>query len=270
VSSQIHPKAKIGEGCKIGPNVIIDEHVEIGPDCEIRANAVLTGHTKIGARNQIGYGAIIGAEPQDLGFKGGVSYVEIGDENVIREYATIHRGTKEESSTVLGNKNFLMAGAHVAHNCRIGNHVILVNNVLLAGYVDVADRAFLGGAVVVHQFTRIGELVMVRGQTRIGLDIPPYFMAVDTNTVAGVNRVGLRRNGYGPAQRRVILKVYEWLYEAGLNRLQAVEAIRRDVSLQTPEAERICEFVVASRRGISRPGKKKKESPEEEDSDDLG
>lgn len=268
MSLLIHPKAKIGEGCRIGPNVVIDEHVQIGPDCEIRANAVITGHTRIGARNQIGYGAVIGAEPQDLGFKGGVSYVEIGDENVIREYATIHRGTKEESSTVLGNKNFLMAGAHVAHNCRVGNHVVLVNNVLLAGYVDVADRAFLGGAVVVHQFTRIGELAMIRGQTRIGLDVPPFFMAVDTNTVAGINRVGMRRNGYNAAQRRVVIRVYDWLYEAGLNRPQAVEAIRRDVAMQTPEAELICNFVMASKRGISRPGRKTKEPAGSEEPDE--
>lgn len=268
MSLLIHPKAKIGEGCRIGPNVVIDEHVEIGPDCEIRANAVITGHTKIGAGNQIGYGAIIGSEPQDLSFKGGVSRVEIGDENIIREYATIHRGTKEGSSTVLGNKNFLMAGAHVAHNCRIGNQVVLVNNVLLAGYVEIADRAFLGGAVVVHQFTRIGELAMVRGQTRIGLDVPPYFMAVDTNTVAGINRVGLRRNGYNAAQRRVVLRVYDWLYGAGLNRRQAVEAIRRDVTLQTPEAELICHFVLSSKRGISRPGRKVSESSGDEESSD--
>ena len=267
MSLQIHPKAKIAEGCKIGPNVVIDEHVEIGPGCEIRAHAVITGHTRIGARNQIGYGAIIGAEPQDLSFKGGISYLEIGDENVIREYATIHRGTKEKSSTILGNNNFLMAGAHVAHNCRIGNQVTLVNNVLLAGYVEVADRAFLGGAVVVHQFTRIGELVMVRGQTRLGLDVPPYFMAVETNTVAGVNRVGLKRNGYNYIQRRAILRVYELLYLSGYNRLQAVEAIRNEAELQIPQADLICNFVASSKRGISRPVRKVIGASKEEDLD---
>ena len=252
----IHPAARIGAGCIFGPGAVVGEHVELGDGCEVRAHAILTGHTVIGPGNQIGYGAVIGAEPQDHAFDPAtVSHVRIGAGNVIREYATIHRGTRPDSATVIGDNNFIMAGAHVAHNCLLGNGVTLVNNTLLAGYVEVEDRAFLGGAVVVHQFVRIGRLVMVRGQTRIGLDVPPFFMAVDTNTVAGINRVGLRRNGISADQIRVIQRVYQRLYFEGLNRQQAVAAIRADPTLDTPEAHAVCAFVDKTKRGISRPAR---------------
>lgn len=253
----IHPKAKLGKNAVVGPGAIIEEGAKIGDDCEIRAHAVIMSHVKMGARNKIGFGAIIGAEPQDLAFKNVPSYVEIGNDNIIREYATIHRGTKPESSTKIGSNNFLMAGAHVAHNCEIGDHVILVNNVLLAGYVTIQDRAFLGGAVVVHQFTRIGQLAMVRGQTRLGMDLPPFFMAVATNTVCGLNRVGLRRNGYTPQQRKAILQAYNIFYNSGLNRQQAMEEIKSDSTLQTPEVKLMLDFIGSTKRGICRAARAK-------------
>ncbi|MFH1067375.1 MAG: acyl-ACP--UDP-N-acetylglucosamine O-acyltransferase [bacterium] len=249
----IHPRAQIGEGTSVGPGVIIDEHVEIGPQCEIRARAVLTGHARIGARNQIGYGAIIGAEPQDLSYKGATTSVEIGDDNVIREYATIHRGTKEGSVTRVGHHNFFMAGAHVAHNCEVGHHVILVNNVLLGGYVKVEDRAFIGGGAVVHQFCRIGQLAIIRGQTPITMDVPPFFMAVAINTVCGLNRVGLRRNGYTHPQRKLIQKTYDLLYYSGLNRQQAIEVLQTDAELKaSPGAQAILHFIQHTKRGFCR------------------
>ncbi|MEM6823082.1 MAG: acyl-ACP--UDP-N-acetylglucosamine O-acyltransferase [Verrucomicrobiota bacterium] len=246
----VHPSAQIGEGTVVGPDAIIDEHVRVGQDCEIRARAILTGHTTIGDSNQIGYNAIIGAEPQDLSFEGGVSFVEIGNENVIRENTTIHRGTKPETSTVIGNKNYLMAGVHVAHNCHIGNEVTLVNNVLLAGYVEIRDFAFLSGDVVVHQFVRIGEYVMVRGQTRVGMDVPPYAMAAFTNAVVGLNRVGLKRKGFGPDRRKTILNAFRRYYQEGKNRSQALEAIRSDESLQTEDVELFIEFLEKTKRGV--------------------
>lgn len=248
----VHPSARIGEGTVIGPSVIIDQDVEIGANCEIRAHAVITGNTKIGDRNQIGYGAIIGSEPQDGAYKGAKSFVEIGDDNLIREYVTIHRGTKEGSSTKLGNKNFLMTGAHIAHNCVVGNHVTIVNNTLLAGYVQVHDRAFLGGAVVVHQFTRIGQLAMVRGQTRLGMDLPPFFMAVSTNTVCGLNRVGIRRNGYNLEQRKWIQRAYQLLYLEGLNRQQAIAAMLKEPESLSHEVALIRDFVSTTTRGVCR------------------
>ncbi len=219
----------------IGPDAVIDEHVTIGANCEIRARAVITGHTSIGANNQIGYGAVIGAEPQDLAYRGAESYVRIGDGNVIREYATIHRGTKEGSATVMGDNCYLMTGAHLGHNCRLGNGVILVNHVLLGGYVEVRDGAFLGGAVV------------GRGQTRLGLDVPPYCMAVATNTVCGLNRVGLRRRGYDRARRKAIEAAYETYFWSGNNRLQALAVLD---AAGNDDVRLFAEFIRGTRRGI--------------------
>jgi UDP-N-acetylglucosamine acyltransferase len=250
----VHPKAKIGEGTVVGPDAYVDEHVEIGPQCEIRARAYITGHTKLGARNQVGVGAVIGTEPQDLAYKGEKSFVEIGDDNIFREYSTIHRGTKEGTATRIGNKNLIMVGAHIAHNCAVGNNVILVNNVLLAGYVEVHDHAFLGGDAVVHQFTRIGKYVMVRGQTRLGCDVPPYFMAVDTNIVHGLNRVGLKRAGFDQARRRAVQKAYNLLYFDNKNRMQAIEALKTDPELRDFQDIRdLVQFLETTKRGICRP-----------------
>ncbi|MEO0454232.1 MAG: acyl-ACP--UDP-N-acetylglucosamine O-acyltransferase [Verrucomicrobiota bacterium] len=252
--AMVHANAKIGEGTTIGPDAIIDEDVVIGKNCEIRARAILTGKTEIGDENQIGYQAIIGAEPQDLAYQGAESSVQMGSGNVIRENVTIHRGTKEGSATKLGNQNYLMAGAHLAHNCQIGNEVILVNNVLLAGYVEVADFAFLGGDVVVHQFVRIGQYAMVRGQTRLGMDLPPYFMAAFTNKVVGLNRVGLKRRGFGPEQRRVIQLAYNALYKNGLNREQAMNQMQNESTFQIPEIAVLLDFIQNTQRGICQHG----------------
>jgi UDP-N-acetylglucosamine acyltransferase len=249
----VHPNAKIGDGTTIGADVIIDENVEIGADCEIRARAIITGHTKIGDRNQIGYGAIIGSEPQDTSYKGAISFVTIGDRNIIREYVTINRGTKENSSTSLGNDNLLFTGAHIAHNCKVGNHVVIVNNVLLAGYVEVCDRAFMGGDTVIHQFTRIGAYAMIRGQTRLGMDVPPFCMAVDTNLVAGLNKVGMRRSGFDHTRRRMIQQAFDVFYRSNRNRTQALEYIENDPILsQSEDIQMFCEFLKSTKRGVCR------------------
>jgi UDP-N-acetylglucosamine acyltransferase len=247
-SAIVSARAELGEGVVVGPGALIDEGCQIGNGCEIRAHAVITGASQIGKENQIGYGAIIGAEPQDLSFKNAPSRVVIGDHNIIREYATIHRGTEAHSTTEIGNHCLLMAGCHVAHNCRVGNHVILVNNVLLGGHVEVQDRAFLGGGAAVHQKVRIGELSIMRGQTRIGKDLPPFFMAVDTNQVAGLNRVGMRRAGYDEKARREIRAVYDLLYHSGCNVSQALEEI--DKQYASEPAKKLAAFIRASKRGI--------------------
>lgn len=249
--AMVHPKAKIGLDTVIGADAIVDEFVEIGDRCEIRARAIVTGHTKIGNDNQIGYGAIVGSEPQDTSYKGAVSFVEIGDRNILREYVTVNRGTKEYSKTIIGNDNLFFTGAHVAHNCAIGNHVIVVNNVLLAGYVEVHDYAFMGGDVVVHQFTRVGKYAMVRGQTRLGMDVPPYCMAVDTNMVLGLNRLGLRRNGFSHDRRRAILEAYKILYKSHRNRSQALNFLESLPEFASnPDIQLFCDFIKTSRRGI--------------------
>lgn len=228
--------------------VTIDDHCIIGDNTEIRPHAVITGGAKIGSNNQIGYGAIIGAEPQDLAFKNVPSHTIIGDHNIIREYTTIHRGTKEGSETRVGSHCYLMTGVHLAHNCLVGNRVILVNNVLLAGYVEVHDGAFLGGGAAVHQFVRIGAHSIMRGQTRIGRDLPPYFMAVDTNQVAGINRVGLKRAGFTPEKRRQIQNAYKILYRSGKNVSQALDQIEKE--LKSEEIQLLIQFIRVSKRGI--------------------
>ncbi len=247
-SALISPKAEIAPNVHIGMGCIVEEGCRIGEGTEIRPHAIITGGTQIGSHNQIGYGAIIGAEPQDLAFKNVPSQVIIGDHNVLREYVTIHRGTKENTATKVGSHCYLMTGAHLAHNCQIGDRVILVNNVLLAGYVEVHDGAFIGGGSAVHQFVRIGSQSIMRGQTRIGRDLPPFFMAVDTNQVSGINRVGLKRAGYSPDKRRNIQCAYKLLYRSGCNVSQALELIEKN--LQGEEIDLLLNFIRSTKRGI--------------------
>lgn len=256
MSTRIHPTAVIdraanlGAGVKVGPYAIIEGGVVLGDDTEVRAHAVICSGTTIGARNQIGYGTIIGAEPQDYAFKGAPSRVEIGTGNRIREYVTIHRASKEEGATTVGNDNFLMSGVHLGHDARVGNNSILANNTLLSGHVQIEDRVFLGGATLVHQFTRVGTLAITRGGTRIGKDVPPYFMAVDTNEVSGINRVGLRRAGLSHETRRAIQMAYELIYRSNLNVSQALAELH--VKFHQPEIGHLIAFIESSRRGICR------------------
>ena len=249
----VDPKAQLGEGTRVGPYAIIGPEVVLGEECEVRAHAVLDGSLRMGSNNQVGYGAIIGAEPQDTRWAGAKSHVEIGSHNIFREYVTIHRGTEAESATRIGSYNLLMAGSHVAHNCEIGSHVTLVNNVLLAGRVTIEDYAFLGGGAAVHQGVRIGRLAMVRGLTRLGQDVPPFTMAVATNTVCGLNRVGLKRQGVSLHMRRLLGEVYETFYHLGFNRTQALQQILTHEDWQKNElARHFCDFVAQTKRGLCR------------------
>ena len=253
---KIHPTAivekgaQIGAGCEIGPGAIVGAEVELGEGCILGPRAVLQGRVKMGPKNRVGVGAVIGGEPQDLAYQGAKSGVVLGEGNTLREYVTIHRGTKEGTDTVIGNGCFLMVGAHVAHNCRLADGVILVNNVLLAGYVEVEEKAFLGGAVVVHQFVRIGKLAMVRGQTRVGMDLPPYCMAVATNGVCGLNLVGLKRAGVGLDGRKALQRVYDEFFFGGKNRAQALEEIRQGNDAKNKEVKEFCDFIEKTKRGI--------------------
>jgi len=242
--------AKLGEGCIVGPGAIVGAEVELGAGCVVGPRAVLDGRVKMGMKNRIGVGAVIGGEPQDISYGGAKTGVEVGDGNIFREYVTVHRGTKEGTSTVIGSGCFLMVGAHVAHNCRLADGVVLVNGVMLAGHVEVEEKAFLGGAVVVHQFVRVGKLAMVRGQTRIGMDLPPYCMAVATNAVCGLNLVGIRRAGIGVESRKALERVYEEFFFGGKNRVQALEAIRLGKETQSPEVKEFCDFIEKTKRGI--------------------
>ena len=227
---KVHPTAVVEAGATLGANVEVGPFSFIGPEAVIgdetiiRSHVVLEGSVRIGRKNCIGHGSIVGGPPQDLGFKTETkSRVEIGDDNVIREHCTIHRGTAEGSVTVVGDGNFLMAGAHIGHNCQVGNGVIIANNCLLGGYVRVGDRAFLGGGSVFHQFMRIGRLVITQGNSGFGKDIPPFVVAAQRNVIAGLNTIGLRRAGLTGAERDEVKRAFKLLYHSGLNTQQALE-----------------------------------------------
>lgn len=253
----IHPRALvdsravIGEGCIIGPDAIIDGEVVLGPGCIIGPRAILTGRTTLGTGVKVGAGAIVGGEPQDLAYKGAASMTEIGEGTILREYTTVHRGTKEGSVTRVGKHCFLMTGAHVGHNCTVADHVIMANNVLLGGYVEVGTRVFFGGGSVVHQYCRVGAYAMVRGLSALSIDAPPYCTTMLTNKLCGVNIVGLRRAGFDDTRRRRILRAVRILFRSGLNRSQAVQAIRADESLNHVDVELLLNFAETTKRGLS-------------------
>ena len=249
-SAIVHPDCQIADDVEIGAFVCIEDPAVIGAGCVIRPHAILSGAVALGRNNEIGYGAVIGGKPQDFGFKPGTrSEVIIGDNNVIREYATINRGTAEGSATRVGDNCFLMTGCHLGHNSVVGNHVIIANNVLLGGHVQIADRAFLGGACVFHQFVRVGTMVVAQGGSAFGKDLPPYTLGAGVNSVAGLNSVGLRRGGLSPAERQEAKDAFRLLYRSGLNTKQALEqaALRSWTGVGT----HFFEFVsAAQKRGI--------------------
>jgi UDP-N-acetylglucosamine acyltransferase len=220
----VDPGAKIGENVEIGPYSIVGSNVTIGERSTIQSHVVIEGAVTIGEQNAIGHGAFIGAQPQDVSFSPErKTSVFIGDNNVIREYCTIHRGTAEGTATKIGDNNFLMAGAHVGHNCEIGNNVTIANNCLLAGYVRVDDQAFLGGGSTFHQHMRVGRLVMVQGSSAFGKDLPPFTLAAERNSVMGINSVGVKRAGFSTQDRNEIKAAFKLIYLSGLNLSQALE-----------------------------------------------
>ena len=219
--------AKIGANVEVGPHTLIGGEVTIGKNTSIGANAVIESEVIIGRGNRIGHGTIIGSAPQDVRFSERIrSRVEIGNDNLIREYCTIHRGTTEGSATKIGDENFLMVGVHVGHNCNVGNNVIIANNVLLAGNVEILDQAFVGGGTTFHQNMRVGRLVMVQGSSAFGKDLPPFTLAAERNLVFGLNIIGLRRAKFPAAQRDEIKRAFKLLYLSGLNTQQALEKSR--------------------------------------------
>jgi UDP-N-acetylglucosamine acyltransferase len=248
----VSPEAILGEDVEIGPYAIVETGVEIGNRCILQARSVLIGRTILGDDNLVGYGAIIGAEPQDFAYQPGTSSeVRIGNRNKIREYVTIHRGTGEGTTTRVGDDNFLMNGVHLGHNCVVGNHTVLANNVLLGGYVEIEDGAVVGGGNVFHQHMRVGRNVMVRGGARFSKDIPPYTVANYTNTLTGLNSIGLKRAGLPSETRLELKRAFKLLYLDGLNVSQALQVAEQQQ--WGPEALRFFEFIrIAAKRGICR------------------
>jgi UDP-N-acetylglucosamine acyltransferase len=253
---KVHPSAivdsaaQIGAGAQIGPFCIVGPQVMIGDKTVVQSHVVIEGEVVIGSGNVIGHGAVIGAPPQDVSFSPErKTRVEIGNDNIIREYCTIHRGTAQGSATKIGDKNFLMAGAHVGHNCVIGNNVIIANNCLLGGYVRVDDGAFLGGGSTFHQFMHIGRLAMIQGSSAFGKDIPPFVIGAERNYVFGLNVTGLRRAGFSAKDRDEIKAAFKLVYLSGLNIRQALE--RGTAKQFTGPAREFLDFVAnATKRGI--------------------
>ena len=255
----VDPGARLGAGVAIGPFAVVEADTEIGDGCEIRAHAVVKRFTRLGRGNVVHEGAVLGGEPQDLAFRGAPSELHIGDGNTIREGVTIHRGTVAGSATVVGSGCYLMAYSHVGHNDRLADGVIMANNVLLAGQVDVGERAFLSGGVVVHQFARIGRLAMVGGNTRISMDALPFVNTTGFNGCAvGLNVVGLRRAGLG-SSLGTLKRAYRILLRSGLLLSAALEEM---AVLRDPLVDEMITFIRGSKRGFHRTARASSEAPE--------
>jgi len=246
----VHPDAVLGEGVEVGPWALIDGNVKIGARTKIGPRVTIEGHTTIGEDNVIFTGAVVGSMTQDKKFDGGVSYLKIGDRNMIREYATLNPGTLNGTETVVGNDNLLMAYCHVAHDCVIGNGATLANNATLAGHVIVEDKAIIGGLSAVHQFVRIGKLSITGGCSKVVQDIPP-FMMVDGHPAQafGINSVGLDRAGFSAEEKSAIKKTFKIIFKSGLILKNVIAQIRQDIPL-TPSVQTIIDFLETSERGI--------------------
>ena len=245
--------AVIGENVEIAPYAVIDANVTIGDGCRIGPHAYITGYTTIGKNTQIHAGAVLGDSPQDVHYHDERSYLDIGENCIFREYVTVHRGTEEDSHTVIGNNVMLMAFSHLGHNCIISDNVIVANATLLAGRVTVGERAFVSAGVMVHQFVRIGRLAMIGGGNHITQDVPPFCMLQDEE-VQGPNVVGLRRAGFEEINRNALRSAIKIFFCYGLSRQEACDRIRAEVEV-TPEVQEFIDFVMTTKRGVC-PGRK--------------
>ena len=248
----VHPEAKLGANCIIGPYCVIGEHVELGEACKLHAHVVIDGHTRLGKSNEVYPFASLGLKTQDLKWTGGVTRVEIGDHNTFREGVTIHSATEDGGVTRIGSNNNLLAYSHVAHDCVVGNHVVMSNVAALAGHVVMEDNVIIGGLTAVHQFCRIGKLAMVGGCSRVLQDIPPYMLAEGSPAAPRtVNKVGLERNGVSEEAQVALRQAYKILHRAGLTVSNALERIEKEIS-PLPEVQHFINFVRASERGVAR------------------
>jgi UDP-N-acetylglucosamine acyltransferase len=244
----VHPRAQLDSSVEVGPFAVIDEHVSIGPDCRIGPHVHITGHTTIGPGNLFYAGCVIGEAPQDVKYKDEPTLLQIGSHNLLREGFTAHRSAVPGEATVIGSHNFLMVNSHVAHNVRLGDHIVLANGALLAGHVVVGDRAFISGNCLVHQFTRVGTLAMMQGGTAIGRDLPPFTIAHGINRLCGLNTIGLRRNGFTPADRLELKKLYRLLLRRRHKFSSALAAAQTQFT--SAPARVMLDFLAASKRGI--------------------
>lgn len=255
----IHPtaivdaKAQLAADVEVGPYAVIGPDVKIGAGTVVQSHAYVSGYTTIGQRCEIFPFACVGMKTQDLKFQAGdVTYVEIGDDTVLREFSTVHLGTKPGEVTKVGSRCLIMAYCHIAHGCEVGNNVIMANSAQLAGEVIVEDFAIIGGMTGVHQFCRIGQHAMIGGATKVRQDCPPYMVTESVNSdvrVLGPNIVGLQRRGFTAEVRTALKDAFKLIYREGLNRSQALERIKYEVA-DVPEIKTLVEFYQNSTRGV--------------------
>lgn len=250
----VHATAEIAESAEIGPYCVIEDRVMIGPNTRVGPHVVIRRNTSVGEDCEIFQFASIGERPQDLKYGGEDTRVIIGDHNVIREYVTVHRASVHgDGKTELGNHNFLMAYAHVAHDCKIGNHVIMANGATLGGHITIEDHAILGGLSAAHQFVRIGTHCIISGLTGIPQDVPPYMMAAGARArLYGLNVTGLKRHRFPEASVRSLKKAYRVLFRSKLPLSQAVQRVLDDEIVSVPEVSHLVEFIKQSERGVCR------------------
>lgn len=248
----VHPEARLGADCQIGPYCVIGAQVTLGARCRLHSHVVVDGHTTLGEENQVFPFASIGLQTQDLKWQGGDTRVEIGDRNTFREYVTINSATSDGDATVIGSRNHILAYCHIAHDCRLGDAIIMSNVATLAGHISVGDHAVISGLVAVHQFCRIGKYAMIGGCAKIVQDVPP-FMIVDGNPgeTRTINKVGLERHGISDAAITALRQAYKILFREGLTIPNALARIEQDLP-PLPELVHLVEFVRTSERGISK------------------
>ncbi len=245
----VDPHAEVDPTAEIGPYVVIEGPVRIGPRTRVMAGAYLTGQTEIGADNVIHPHAVLGHEPQDLAYAGALTGLRIGDRNVLREQCEIHRGTQAGTRTEIGDDNYLMSHAHVAHNCHVGNRVIIATGAALGGHVEVGDQAFVSGNCVVHQHVRVGQLSIMQGLSRASRDVPPFAIISGTHTVRGVNRVGLERAGFDRERIRAVATAFRILFRVRTHLGAAMAQVEAEV--RSVDVDHLLAFLRSSTRGVA-------------------
>lgn len=246
----VDPRAELDPSVEVGPFAVIEGPVRVGPRTRLLAHACLLDDTHLGADNVVWPGAVLGGAPQHLGYRGAPTSLRIGDRNTFREGATVHRGAEEGGVTRLGSDVYLMANAHVAHDCRIADGVVFANGALVGGHGEIGERVFLSGNAVVHQFVRVGRLAILRGLSRTSRDVPPFALMDDTHVVRGVNRVGLERAGFDPALVRTLTRVFRTLFRVRVNLAAAMATVEAEHGA-VPEVQELLAFIRASTRGVA-------------------
>jgi UDP-N-acetylglucosamine acyltransferase len=248
----VHAGAELGQDVTVGPYCVVGEHVKIGRGTQLLSHVIVDGWTEIGERCQVFPYASIGSAPQHVQYKGEPTRVVIGDDNVLREYVTVNRGTVFGGGvTSLGHHNFLMAYVHIAHDCRLGHHLIMANAATLAGHITIGDHAIIGGLVGIHQYVRVGSHVMIGGCSAVGRDVPPFMRAAGgyRAQLYGLNSVGLKRQGFSSERISILKHAYEVLFRSGHRMAEAMKVAREQFK-HSPDVQAVIDFMEGSKRGI--------------------